>query len=902
MTIEQRNTYRIHPQVDMNIYQQKFFCMSYLIPVVYVFRVISSIPDVKKKYLGVYCKVGDTHRDIGIRLTEWALQLRVYNNDPNLIVELLDVYPLMKYLHLPISKINPMIRDYQVHKELVKLGWERLENEDLGSDEFFKAPTSKLKVIRNNIRKCVKNVFAGIDSGLYTLNESCVACGNEKEPAFERVKSRTTADSNNCIAPRFYQTRAINNCILYWCVHENKIFLINHDPRTGKTYTALWTINEWFSYLKKEKQKDICFCIITTAMPSVVNEWRKTNQEHKDFENTIFARKVKDQNKFEYWYKTCIFNANTIEDLYTFAKQVKYDLFLFLSVQDLVGQDTNQDFEITQTFDVKTVKERYHILFNKNKHLVDAVIVDEAHCAALNPTSKSGQMIQEIINANNAVRLDVSATPYRAYYNDIYNWNDENCDVFRMKDFLSRKYDSLSEEEKPIWQQFKELFPSMYTICPIDSFDFWKSCIMSIENGSKEDMMKTFPIIWNALYEDFSKSGLGIFENPEIFKKNFLCQHGIVTVKENKEVECAAITLAEYCNRLNKYIKIYIPRSAVSSEGLNNIMMHSNIIMCETVEEYKNYLKSENRTILITCDKWLTGTTVPEPDIFIVLRTMSSAERYDQYTNRIYNPCSGKQNVIVWNWNKDAIFKIAAFKAGFLKSGKIDGDDIPSFENFETIGKTLEAINIIIPSGRNEYIQVTEKDVASFAPEAYFNSSNKISTTKFVWTKLFSYSDILFSFLSTIKKSTSKEYIDTLYEEGSHQDDTHSLFVNLGRRLKKKSGNPKTDKESEENISDAITYLNDSLSFIAVYISIISNSKTVLCTIDEIIKCLDVNPEIELSLSNDKVLSLIIKFIRALTAAYCKILNRFLKNEIGNMNIINANTYLSEFYLNYFNR
>ena len=290
LTYKHRNDDRIHPYASKNFIQQQNYVMSYIIPMLYVFRVLSHNKEIQYKYRFPIAKYGDTHRLLSVRLAEWEHDLQIFNDDPTLRVQLIYAFPLVRYPRLPISKKNPVIRDYPVHKELILLGYEKLSKSEYGSDEFFRFPDKlSFKTISKHVSKIIKKIFNGIERGIYTVSESCTIDSNVHDEAYERNKTLT---------PWCHQKRAIEKIYNYYIAGGTE-FLLNHDPRTGKTCTAMWAVNKLFSFWKQNK--DISFGIITTAMPSVDREWRKTIQESTEFENIIYSRKVRGENRFECW-------------------------------------------------------------------------------------------------------------------------------------------------------------------------------------------------------------------------------------------------------------------------------------------------------------------------------------------------------------------------------------------------------------------------------------------------------------------------------------------------------------------------------------------------------------------------------------------------------------------------
>ena len=177
------------------------------------------------------------------------------------------------------------------------------------------------------------------------------------------------------------------------------------------------------------------------------------------------------------------------------------------------------------------------------------------------------------------------------------------------------------------------------------------------------------------------------------------------------EINCVEVFAAA----LNKYlndISCSDYKICLLVGNMENVKTYGNSFVCcvENTNEWRDIVSDSNakniKTISLSCNKGLVGTTVPELDCFVWLRNISSAESYDQFSDRINNPfqteTSSKQNVLVWIWNKDLLFKLAAYTTGLIKNVS----KTITTKNFDAC--TLDELltyNIILPNIKTgEYI------------------------------------------------------------------------------------------------------------------------------------------------------------------------------------------------------
>ena len=816
--------------------------LTYEYPELYVFIVKSRNEKIKHIYENCY-KIGDTIRGSNIRAKEWQDKLRLLHNDYTLTVDVLATFPLIKDINERVSPSNFYIRDYFIHKELVQRYncLQLNEYDKLGSNEFFKIPFTieTLKTVLTNI---IKDVFKTPEK--YNVNpNTCKVEWVELEQAYVREKT---------FCPRFYQIQCIKKLVNILFEKNEDRFCIEFSCRGGKTNTGLWVVSSNSNKIEEKLTVGISkyykrpiFTLVLTAQPSVKEEWRKDAQEHKDYESIIFAYRKKDD-LYLYWKgePNCKNNietpitAHSIFELKELGIKLNKNIMLFLSIQDFTGSSTDEENIEDENIDINNIKTRYKTLFSKS-NIVDLLMIDEAHNSALNTENKSSNILEQLVSYQNCKRIDITATPYKAKFNGIYD--DHNSFVFDIKEFLKKIPSSLIEKEW--YTKWKEEFPNMYTICPKDSNEY-KNYIEKIESGTTKNRIQTAYILVKKLLTDFD-SGLGLLNNKTIIE-TFSCMHSVISVSNKKTAAIIADAFDIALKELNKKdYKISLLTGHTNNHNITNDF--------ECANDWKEWLSKNNndnkKTISITVNKWLTGNTLPELDCFIWLRSIKSAEMYVQFSNRIFNPfntdISIKENVLVWNWNKQSLFMLTAWKKGLIKSD--DMEKTNKLTNFgeDFIDMMLEDNNIIQPSSNipSEYIYVNEKninEVIDFIPEEYKNLQG---LTKLSKTQEFSLLSMFEPFVEPLKEyltiDKSGNFKDSLYEDVDTEDteeyDTdknkHKIKKDKTQKENRKKKNNNVLNKYNENIKYKY-YIIDAISFI---VCILLKNKIAITNCDDFI-------------------------------------------------------------------
>lgn len=650
-----------------------------------------------------YLKVGDTSRSVRVRLDEWR---KIF---PNLI---------QQYEHSAQIDANTIFRDYAVHIFLEQeKGRERLlphtiENLPYYSREFFKDATAE-------------DVDAAIKDILQNALEN-----SSKYPLYspDHLPQTFTYARTENYTPRNNQQQAIDN---FKAAVEagRRNLLLYAVMRFGKSFTAMCCAKEINAH----------FVLIVSAKVDVEEEWKKTVESHKYFENYRFLNSESlKQNE------TVI--ADTLSDP---NKKVA----LFLSLQDLQGDD---------------IKEKHKEVF---EHQIDLLIIDETHFGARGASYGKVLQAQNLNKAeikkelkgvdgfetldqvedvtkelHSKIRLHLSGTPYRilmseefqkediiafVQFTDIIDaqkqWNDEHlkeddCDewenpyygfpqmirfAFNPNESSRKKMEQMRKDG--ITYAFSELFrPLSITTQTDGSHRLFKHeaeilDLLEVIDGTKED-----------------ENLLGFLDYDKI-KDGKMCRHMVCVLPFR--ASCDAMSTLIQRNR-DKFKNL-------SDYEIINIAGFDDERKFKSTDDVKREireLESQNKkTLTLTVNRMLTGTTVPQWDTMLYLKGTASPQEYDQAIFRLQNQYittfkdeSGKtikynmkpQTLLV-DFDPNRMFVLQELKSQFYN---VNTDVQGNSQLKERIAKELE-ISPIIVLNKNKLQQATPTNITDAVRE-----------------------------------------------------------------------------------------------------------------------------------------------------------------------------------------
>ena len=559
-----------------------------------------------------YLKVGDTSRGVRVRLEEWR---KIF---PNLIPQ---------YEHSAQIDDETIFRDFAVHtflereKGRVRLKPDTFDNLPHYSREFFKDATTA------DVDAAVADIIQSVreKSGKYPLYSP------------DRLPQTYTYERTEDYEPRKNQQLAINN--FKRAVESGRTNLLLYAVmRFGKSFTSMCCA----------KEIDARFVVIVSAKADVKEEWKKTVESHKKFEGYIFLTS-KDLKQSE------AVIADTLADP---DKKVA----LFLTLQDLQGDD---------------IKEKHKEVFN---HQIDLLIIDETHFGAraesygkvlrnqlttdqIKMTSdneddfESIEEVKSIVKVlNSKVNLHLSGTPYRILMSDEFHnediiafvqfsdiidaqqqWDDEHlknddCDewknpYFGFPQMIRFAFNPNESSRKKMEQMrkngityaFSELFrPVSMTVKTDGSHRQFKHeaeilDLLEVIDGTKED-----------------ENVLGFLDYDKI-KDGKMCRHIVCVLPFRASCDAMSALIQKNRDRFKNLGDYEI----INIAGFDDDRKYkATDDIKRTIKEFE---KKDKKTITLTVNRMLTGTTVPEWDTMLYLKGTASPQEYDQAIFRLQN-------------------------------------------------------------------------------------------------------------------------------------------------------------------------------------------------------------------------------------------------------------------------
>lgn len=575
-----------------------------------------------------YLKIGDTYRPVPIRLNEWK-----------------KYFPDLKEEYKEKAMINSDVffRDYSVHKYVEEeLGRARLKQENLPkeiyySNEFFENTTN------TDVKEAIEDIKEsyGKNDNKYQFYDA-----NTSLPEIFQYKREEKEWQ-----PRPNQKEAIEN---FKNARKNgrKNLLMYAVMRFGKSFTSMMCA--------KEMNADLV--VIVSAKADVKLEWKKTVEMPKNFDGYSFITS-----------EELARNNNEISERLSKNEKVA----VFLTLQDLQGD---------------LIKEKHKDVF-KNK--IDLLIVDETHFGAR--AEKYGKVLEstkyekdikdkhqkeeDSINDldENIKVLDVdmtlhlSGTPYRilmgsefekediisfCQFSDIVEeqekWNNENILNDNIKEWdnpyfgFPQMVRFAFNPSKKAKEKLKEYKNNGYTYA--FSALLKPKSIKKADDGShkkfvnEQEILELFEVI-DGSKEDENVLG---FLNYEKIKQGKMCRHIVCVLPY-----CASCDALEELIRNNKEnFKNLNEYEIINISGVDNSNQYRTI--AEIKDKIRECEEKDVKTLTLTVNRMLTGSTVEEWDTMIYLKDTSSPQEYDQAIFRLQNQyikkyVDNEQNVIKYN-------------------------------------------------------------------------------------------------------------------------------------------------------------------------------------------------------------------------------------------------------------
>lgn len=559
-----------------------------------------------------YLKVGDTYRTVKSRLEEWK-----------------KYFPNLKPEFEGSAKISDEVffRDFAVHDYLENgLHKERLTPAILKhicstayfSKEFFKDATPKdVQAALQDIQKS----YADNDNrySFYNLDRMPVLHEYRSTGYWKpRPNQQATID-------RFKEaiTKGRTNLLMYAVM------------RFGKSFTSLCCA----------KEMNAKIILVVSAKADVKEEWRKNVQSADNF---------RDDYKF-LGADSLKVDEKIIKDTLRDGKGV----VLFLTLQDLQGED---------------IKSKHKEVFD-NK--IDLLIVDETHYGAraekygavLRQTKdiKNDYSTEEFVDIEEAdkqikalnakITLHLSGTPYRILMGSEFKKEDIIA-FYQFTDIVKEQEDwdkenILKDDADPEWanpyfgfpQMIRFAFhPSAAAKAKLDELRksgvsyafselFKPKSISRADDGSHKLFVHEAEILDLFTVIDGSKNDKNVlgFLNLEKIKKGNMCRHIVCVLPYC--ASCDALEKLIHDNK--KKFKNLNEYEVINISGVDSSRNYRDVNAVK--RKIKECEDNNKKTLTLTVNRMLTGSTVEEWDTMIFLKDTASPQDYDQAVFRLQN-------------------------------------------------------------------------------------------------------------------------------------------------------------------------------------------------------------------------------------------------------------------------
>ena len=559
-----------------------------------------------------YLKVGDTARGVRVRLNEWR---KIF---PNLVKQ---------YEHSAQIDDETIFRDFAVHTFLEQeKGKTRLLPDTFGhlpyySKEFFEGATTA------DLEEAISDIYqsAREKNGKYQFYSP------------DHLPQTFTYERTDCYPPRANQKQVIENFRNAIAAGRTNL-LLYAVMRFGKSFTAMCCA----------KEMNAKIVVIVSAKADVKQEWKKTVESHVYFNGYKFLDSDSLQS-----------NETVIADTLATGNKVT----LFLTLQDLQGEE---------------IKAKHKEVF---EHQIDLLIVDETHFGARGASygkvlqqynlSKSQiekelqnidgfetlDQVDEAVKVLNAkIRIHLSGTPYRILMSDEFKKEDiiafvqftDIIDAQKQWDDEHLKEDDCNEWDNPYYgfpQMIRFAFnPNTSSVKKMEELrkngityafsELFRPHSMTPKNDGSHRQFLHEPEILDLLEViDGTKEDenlLGFLDYDKI-KKGKMCRHIVVVLPFRASCDAMAALIQREKDRF-KNLRDY---DVINIAGFDEERKYV------TTDIIKGKIKAREekgrKTLTLTVNRMLTGTTVPQWDTMLYLKGTASPQEYDQAIFRLQN-------------------------------------------------------------------------------------------------------------------------------------------------------------------------------------------------------------------------------------------------------------------------
>jgi hypothetical protein len=649
-----------------------------------------------------YLKVGDTYRPLKVRLSEWEKK-----------------YPKLIKIFDTVAKVDDetFFRDYAIHEFLENVkGRTRLTKDILDqivedsevyySKEFFKDATE------NDLQEAIIDI-----KNCYTNNEP-----KYQYYKFEESHIRITHEYSRTVD---YEPRPNQEAT----IQKFKEAISKEPPRTNLLMYAVMRFGKSFTSMCCAVEMNAKFVVVVSAKADVKSEWKKTVQSHVKFDGYYFLD------------SEALLDSDTVISN-NFAEDKK--IILFLTLQDLQGDD---------------VKSKHKEVFENQ---IDLLLIDESHFGAraseygkvlkdtgLNKTEIENEQKQDvntfdelddtIKELNSKIRIHLSGTPYRILMDSEFT-DDDIIAFYQFTDIAEDQeawdIEHLNKDDVKEWENPYYGFPQMIRF----AFNPNKSSQDKMEELKKRGITYAFSELFRPLsikkdtnenlhkkfkHKDEITDLLKVIDGSQIDENllSFLDYDKIKDGQMCRHLVCVLPYRAS-CDALEELINTNEFKN-LSDYEIINISGVEDERTYKKIEDVQNKIKKcedENKkTITLTVNKMLTGSTVPQWDTMLYFKDTSSPQEYDQAIFRLqnqyiktYKDSNGdevkynmKPQTLLVDFNPNRMFVIQEQKSQIYN---VNTDTNGNSQLEKRIKKELE-ISPIIVLNHNKMEQITPANI-----------------------------------------------------------------------------------------------------------------------------------------------------------------------------------------------
>lgn len=649
-----------------------------------------------------FLKVGDTYRPVSKRLSEWQ------EHFPNLEKKFEGSARITDHVYF---------RDFAVHSFLeTEKNRVRLEPIDLPGDVYYSKEFFREATV-GDVEEAIADIHDDYDnkSGKYHYYDATTQLPTSEKYAstgmwFPRPNQQATIDAFK---------RAVD---------KGRTHLLMYAVmRFGKSFTSMCCAKEMGAKL----------VVVVSAKADVRDEWRKTVESAENF-----------RNDYEFFSSADLENNyGIVTDTLDHPTESK-KVVVFLTLQDLQGEN---------------IKDKHAQIFGRK---IDLLLVDETHFGARAEkygavlrasqgeklSKEEKYVVEDILESTKEfdvnVTVHLSGTPYRILMSDEFDREQDLIAFYQFTDIVREQEewdrDNFSKDEpKEEWENPYFGFPQMirFAFNPNESArkrmaalresgmsDAFSALlkpksVVRTEDGSHKLFVHEREILELLEVIDGSKEDeelLGFLDYDKI-KDGKMCRHIVVVLPY-----CAS------CDALESLIK--------NNVGVFKNLSEYEIINISGVDNPSRYKKPSDikrtiskceakrkKTITLTVNRMLTGSTVPEWDTMLFLKDTESPQDYDQAIFRLQNQYikeyvsddgktirfNMKPQTLLVDFNPDRVFIMQGQKAQVYN---VNTDETGNEKLHERIKEELR-ISPIIVMNKDRITQIKATDILKAVSE-----------------------------------------------------------------------------------------------------------------------------------------------------------------------------------------